>query len=67
MKARINEKCIGCGTCVSLTDSKVFDFNDEGKAKCIVDKVPEDMEEVVVQSQQFCPAPDGGAIEVIEE
>lgn len=66
MRAKINEKCIGCGTCVSLTDSKVFDFNDEGKATCIVDEVPNDMEDVVEQAQQFCPAP-GGAIEITKE
>lgn len=66
MKAKINEKCIGCGTCVSLTDQKVFDFNEEGKAECIVDVVPSDMEEVVRQSQSFCPAPDGGAIEITD-
>ena len=24
-----SEKCIGCGSCVSLTDQKIFDFDDE--------------------------------------
>ena len=36
MKVKVNEdKCIGCGSCVSITDSKIFDFNDEGHAKAI--------------------------------
>ena len=67
MKAKVNEKCIGCGTCVSLTDSKVFDFGDDGLAKCVVDTIPKDLEEVTKQAQDFCPAPDGGAIEVTDE
>ena len=50
MKVKINEKCIGCGTCISLTDAKVFDYNDEGKAKVVVAVVPSDMEEIVKQS-----------------
>jgi len=66
MKVKVNEKCIGCGTCVSLTDAKVFDYNDEGKAHVIVDVVPQDMEEVVKQSMSFCPAEDGGAIEIVD-
>ena len=31
-----DEKCIGCGSCVSLTDEKIFDFNEEGKAYATV-------------------------------
>ena len=28
MKVRvINEKCIGCGSCISVTDEKIFDFS----------------------------------------
>lgn len=66
MKVKVNEKCIGCGTCISLTDAKVFDYNDEGKATVIVDVVPSDMEDVVKQSISFCPAADGGAIEIVD-
>ena len=35
------DKCIGCGNCVALTESTVFDYNDEGLAESIVDVVPE--------------------------
>ncbi len=66
MKTKVNDKCIGCGTCVSLTDQKVFDFADDGRARCIVSVVPSDMEDIVRQAKDFCPAPDGGAIEIEE-
>ena len=66
MKVKVNEKCIGCGTCISLTESKIFDYNEEGKAITIVDVVPSDMEDLVKQSSDFCPAPDGGAIEILD-
>ena len=66
MKVKVNEKCIGCGTCVSLTDAKIFDYNDEGVAEAVVDVVPKDKEDLVKQSMSFCPAPDGGAIEIVD-
>ncbi len=49
------EKCIGCGNCVALTESKVFDFNDDGLAHSIVDEVPSDMEEIVNEAKEQCP------------
>jgi len=64
MKVKVNENCIGCGSCVSLTDSKVFDFNDEGRADAIVDIVPDDMEDDVKNAIEYCPV---AAIEEIEE
>jgi len=51
----INDKCIGCGNCVALTESKVFDFNDDGLAETIVEIVPEDMEETVKDAITQCP------------
>ena len=42
-----NENCIGCGACVAITDSKVFDFNDNGLAHCIVDTINE-------EDQEYC-------------
>ena len=43
-----DERCIGCGSCVSVTDEVIFDFNDEGKAYTKVDTVEkeEDIEMV---------------------
>ena len=29
MKAKVTDKCIGCGSCVAITESKIFDFNDD--------------------------------------
>jgi len=56
MKCNIDtEKCIGCGNCVALTESKVFDFNDDGLANAIVDEVPKDMEETVKEAKEQCP------------
>ncbi len=64
MKCKIDsEKCIGCGNCVALTESKVFDFNDEGLATAIVDEVPEGMEETVKDAVEQCPT---GAINTEE-
>ena len=49
------EKCIGCGSCVSLTDSKIFDFNDEGKAQVIVDEIAKEDEENAKNALEYCP------------
>ncbi len=51
----IKDKCIGCGNCVSLTESLVFDFNDEGLAETIIDEINEDMEETVKDAIKQCP------------
>lgn len=62
MKAKvISDKCIGCGNCVGVTESKVFDFNDEGYAECILDEIPEELEEVAREAIDECPT------EAIEE
>jgi len=51
----IKDKCIGCGNCVALTESQIFDFNDEGLAEAIVEVVPEDMEETAMDAIKQCP------------
>ena len=63
MKAKVNENCIGCGSCVAITDSKVFDFNDEGLANCILDKIEGENQELAKQAADSCPT---GAIEIEE-
>ena len=56
MKVKVIEnKCIGCGNCVSLTESQVFDYNDEGYAQAINPNVPEDLEETVKDAIKQCP------------
>lgn len=51
----IQDKCVGCGNCVSLTESCVFDFDDDGFAKAIVDEVPADYEEKAKEAIKQCP------------
>ena len=51
----IKDKCIGCGNCVALTESTIFDYNDEGLAEAIVSEVPSDMEETAKDAINQCP------------
>jgi len=51
----IKDKCIGCGNCVALTESTIFDYNDEGLAEAIVSEVPNDMEETAKDAINQCP------------
>lgn len=56
MKICIDEnKCIGCGSCVSLTDSKIFDFNDDGKAYVKVKEVKDEDKENTLTALEYCP------------
>ncbi len=55
MKVKVNEDaCIGCGACVSICD-KVFDFNDEGLSKVIVDSISDDLVDDVKEAIESCP------------
>ena len=54
------DKCIGCGSCVALTDSQVFDFDDDNLAKVIETPVAEEHEEESNTALESCPT---GAIE----
>lgn len=61
MKLKVNkEKCIGCGQCVSITDQKVFDFDDDNLAKVIESPVSSENEEAANDAMESCPT---GAIE----
>ena len=56
MKVKVDQnKCIGCGNCVALSESQVFDFNDDGLAQSIVEEVPSEMEEVAKEAIAECP------------
>ena len=62
MKAKVDQsKCIGCGNCVALSESQIFDFNDDGLAHCILEDIPSDLEEVTKEAIAECPT------EAIEE
>lgn len=61
MKLKVNkEKCIGCGQCVSITDQKVFDFDDDNLAKVIESPVTSENEQIANDAMESCPT---GAIE----
>ena len=65
MKVKVrDDKCIGCGNCVALSESQVFDFNDDGLATCILEEIPEEFEEVVTEAISECPTE---AIEEVEK
>lgn len=58
----MEDKCIGCGNCVAVTEGNVFDFNDEGLACVVNSNVEPELEETVKDAIDQCPT---GAI--IEE
>ena len=61
-----DERCIGCGSCVSVTDEVIFDFNDEGKAYAKVDTVEKEKDiEMVKSAMEYCPT--DAIIEVKDE
>lgn len=49
------EKCIGCGSCVSLTEEKIFDFNEKLKAYAKVEEIKEEDRGVVETAIEYCP------------
>lgn len=56
MKVLVNpDKCIGCGNCVALSNSELFDFNEDGVAYATVDEVPADLEEMAHDAINQCP------------
>ena len=56
MKVKVDQnKCIGCGNCVALTESNVFDFNEDGLAECILKEIPNEFEEVTKEAIEQCP------------
>ena len=64
MKAKVTDKCIGCGSCVAITESKIFDFNDDGLAECVVEEISDEDKELAETARDNCPT---GAIEIEEE
>lgn len=55
MKVEVDpDLCIACGACVNIAP-EIFDWDDDGKAKAIVDEVPEDSEEAANDSVESCP------------
>ena len=55
MKVTVNrDQCIGCGACAALA-STVFEIDDEGVSKVIVDEIAEEDEESVQDAIDSCP------------
>ncbi|WP_125154585.1 ferredoxin [Clostridium rectalis] len=63
MKAYVDkDTCIGCGLCPGIAP-EVFEMDDDGKAKTIVDQVPEKSQDSSKEAEESCPV---NAIEVSE-
>ncbi len=55
MKANVDKDiCIGCGLCPSIC-IEVFEMDDDGKAKVIVDEVPKGHVEDAKDAAISCP------------
>lgn len=55
MKAVVDKNtCISCGLCPSICPD-VFDMDDDGKAKAIVEEVPKTSEESAEEAAEGCP------------
>lgn len=55
MKANVDkDTCIGCGLCPSICGA-VFEMDDDGKAKVIVDEVPAGHEDDAKEAEASCP------------
>lgn len=51
-----DEKCISCGSCVSLTDGQIFDFDEEtGKAFATGKEINQENEDLVKTAMDYCP------------
>lgn len=59
----LKDVCIGCGACQAIC-SDVYEIEDDGLAKVIVDEVPENLEEDAMDALENCPT---SAIVEIEE
>lgn len=55
MKANVDkDTCIGCGLCPTICET-VFEMDDDGKAKVIVDEVPAGNEDAAKEAESNCP------------
>lgn len=63
MKAKVNENCIGCGSCIAMCE-EVFEFNDNGFAEAKDKELTDEEKEMVNNIILMCPVE---AISVKEE
>ena len=50
----LKDVCIGCGACQAIC-SDVYEIEDDGLARVIVDEVPENLEEDAMDALENCP------------
>ena len=63
MKAKVNKDlCIGCGACTTIAQD-VFEFDDDGLAKVVKEKIEDNEKDDVIDASESCPTE---AIEVNE-
>ncbi len=61
MKAHVDKDlCIGCGLCPTVAPD-IYDMDEDGKAKVIIDDIPSDKEGEAKEGAESCPV---GAIAV---
>lgn len=63
MKAKVNENCIGCGSCIAICE-EVFEFNDNGFAEAKDKELTDEEKEMVNNIILMCPVE---AISIEEE
>lgn len=63
MKAKVNENCIGCGSCIAMCE-EVFEFNDNGFAEAKDKELTDEEKEMVNNIILMCPVE---AISIEEE
>ena len=55
MKLKVDKDiCIGCGACQAIAP-EVFEIDDDGLAKTIVEEVPEENSEDAIDAKEGCP------------
>lgn len=54
MKAKVNENCIGCGSCIAMCE-EVFEFNDNGFAEAKDKELTDEEKEMVNNIILMCP------------
>ena len=63
MKVKVNrDACIGCGACQVIAPN-LFELDEEGISKALVDEVEEQEEEIARDASDSCPT---AAIEIEE-
>lgn len=50
----IKEQCIGCGACNAIAP-EVFDWDDDGTMKVVMENVDGEMETLAVEAEGACP------------